>query len=57
MNKYKVLIETVDASDATAIKAMQKKINQWMTTGLLKKYELLSAGNCIVFNICMKKEA
>ena len=57
MNKYKVLIETVDASDANAIKAMQKKINQWMTTGLLKKYELLSAGNCIVFNICMKKEA
>lgn len=57
MDKYKVLIETVDASDATAIKNMQKKINQWMTTGLLVKYELLAAGNCIIFNICMKKEA
>ena len=57
MKKYKLLIETVSADDKAAIKDMQKKLNQWITVGLLKKYELLAVGNMLVFNICMYKEA
>lgn len=57
MSKYRVLIETVDASNTKGVKDLQKKINTWMSTGLLKKYEVLTASNVVVFNICLLKEA
>jgi len=53
----KVQIFTVLASDQTAITAVQQKINQWITTGFLKKYEMHTSATHIIFNICLKKEA
>ena len=57
MNEFKVLIESIPASDQKALTKMQAKINQWMTTGLLKKYEIHTAGEYVIFNILKKKEA
>lgn len=51
----KVQIFSIIASDQTAIKGVQQKINQWITTGLLKKYEMHTTATHIVFNICLKK--
>ena len=53
----KVQIITCLASDQTAITAVQQKINQWLTTKLLAKYEMHSTATHIVFNICLKKGA
>ena len=57
MKDYKVLIESVLASDQKALTAIQMKINQWITTGILKKYDIHTAGDYIIFNILKKKEA
>jgi hypothetical protein len=57
MENYKVLIESVMASDAAGLTKVQTKINQWITTGILRKYEIHTAGEYVVFNICKKKEA
>jgi len=53
----KIVIESILASDAKALTQMQQKINTWITTGLLIKYELHTTSDRVVFNICMKKEA
>ena len=53
----KVKIFSVLASDNTSITAVQTKINQWITTGLLKKYEIHTTGTHVIFNVCLKKEA
>lgn len=53
----KVLIESVLASDSKALTAIQQKLNTWITTGLLVKYEIHTTATHVVFNICMKKEA
>jgi hypothetical protein len=53
----KVQIFTVLASDQTAITAVQQKINQWLTTRLLAKYEIHTTGTHVVFNIALKKGA
>jgi hypothetical protein len=50
---YKVELEIVKPSD---IKDMQKKINQWLTIGLLKKYEIFPVGDgTFLFNMCKVK--
>lgn len=54
-SNYKVLIESVESNDKSSLTAMQKKINQWITIKTLKKYELHTAGNYVIFNICLKK--
>lgn len=53
----KVKIFSVLASDNESITGVQTKLNQWITTGLLKKYEMHTTATHIVFNICLKKEA
>ena len=53
----KVQIFTVLASDQGALTAVQQKLNQWLTTGLLAKYEMHATATHIVFNICLKKGA
>jgi hypothetical protein len=53
----KVVIESILASDAKDLTKMQAKINTWITTGLLIKYEIHTTATHVVFNICMKKEA
>lgn len=54
---YKVQIVSVLASDNKSLTEMQKKINQWITVGLIKKYELHTTATHVIFNICLKKEA
>lgn len=53
----KVNIITVLASDQAALTAVQQKLNQWLTTKLLAKYEMHTTSTHIVFNIALKKGA
>jgi hypothetical protein len=56
MKNKKVLIVSVLASDQKALTSQQAKLNQWITTGLLVKYEIHTTGEYVVFNICMNKQ-
>lgn len=47
---------TIHAADHEEIMKMQTKLNQWLTAGTLIKYEIHTAGEYIVFNVCRKKE-
>jgi hypothetical protein len=53
---YKVEIMSVECSDTKGIKDVQQKINVWITTGILVKYEMLTTSTHIVFNICKTKD-
>jgi hypothetical protein len=55
MAKYKVQFVKIAISDDKAIADMQKKINTWLTTGIVKKYEIHPIGNYLFFNICRVK--
>jgi hypothetical protein len=52
----KVNIISVLASDQEALAAVQKKINQWITTKLLAKYKVFTTSEYVVFNICLYKQ-
>lgn len=52
----RILIKSIDASDSDALTQQQAKINTWITTGILIKYELHTTATHIVFNILLKKE-
>lgn len=52
---YKVEIVSIEASDADALTDVQKKINQWITIGILAKYEIHTTSTHVIFNICRKK--
>lgn len=47
---------TIHAADHEETMKMQTKLNQWLTAGTLIKYEIHTAGEYIVFNVCRKKE-
>jgi hypothetical protein len=51
---YKVQFEIVPVAD---LKKMQQKVNTWLTTGHIKKFEIhvLPGGN-LLFNLCVVKE-
>lgn len=53
---HRVVIETVLAEDAKALTGIQAKINQWITTKLLIKYEMHTTSTHVIFNILLKKE-
>jgi hypothetical protein len=53
--KYKIVLESIDIADNTALKAMQKKLNQWSTTDKLVKFETKPCGNLMLFTILLKK--
>jgi hypothetical protein len=55
MEKYRVNMEVVSTKEEVA--AIQKKINQWITTKLLVKYKTTPMGNSVLFEICLKKES
>lgn len=57
MKDCKLQIITVQGADQEGLTAVQKKLNQWVTTGLLRKYKTDVVGDHIVFHICLKKEA
>ena len=54
---YSEKIISVPCDSQEEIIAVQRKLNQWSTTGLLKKYDIHTTSTHIVFNICIKKEA
>lgn len=53
---HRVVIEAVLAEDAKALTVMQGKINQWITVGLMMKYEMHTTSTHVIFNILLKKE-
>jgi hypothetical protein len=53
---HRVDIFSFLASDASELMKMQTRLNQWMTAGTLVKYEIHTAGQYIIFNVCRKKE-
>ncbi len=57
MKDNKILIESIACTDQEALKQMQQKLNTWITTELLVKYEMHTTATHIIFNICMKKGA
>lgn len=57
MKNCKIQIITVLGTDQKALTAVQQKLNQWATTGLLRKYKTDVVGDHLVFHICLKKEA
>ncbi len=57
MEKYRVQLISVNNGDVEGLKEVQKKINQWMTTGLMVKYTLHASSDQFLFNILLKKEA
>ena len=57
MKQFSVKIISVSADDQEAITAVQMKLNQWITIGKLKKYDMHTTATHIVFNIVINKEA
>lgn len=55
MKNHRILLELVSATD-TELKAIQQKLNTWMTTELLVKFETQPIGDKILFKIILKKE-
>jgi hypothetical protein len=53
---HRVDIFSFLASDASELTKMQTRLNQWMTAKSLVKYEIHTAGEYIIFNVCRKKE-
>lgn len=53
---YRVDIYSFLASDVKELTKMQTRLNQWMTAETLKRYEIHTAGEYIIFNVCRKKE-
>jgi hypothetical protein len=53
---HRVDIFSFLASDAGELTKMQTRLNQWMTAKSLVKYEIHTAGEYIIFNVCRKKE-
>ena len=45
----------VKSTDDKELTKVQTKLNQWITTGILIKYQIHIAGDYIVFNICRFK--
>jgi hypothetical protein len=53
---YRVDLFSVLASDSKELMKMQVRLNQWMTKGTLKKYEMSTTATHIIFNVCRTKE-
>jgi predicted Holliday junction resolvase-like endonuclease len=50
-----VFIE-VKVGDTSALTDVQKKINQWTTTGLLIKFQTFTTSDTYLFQVLLKKE-
>jgi hypothetical protein len=55
MENLRVDIKCISVADASALTQVQSQINQWLTKGELKKYEVHTTSTHIVFNICRTK--
>ena len=52
---YRVDIFSFLASDAGELTKMQTRLNQWVTAGTLKKYDIHTTGDYIIFNVARLK--
>jgi len=52
----KLVLELVSGTQSDLTK-MQAKLNQWITTGLLVKFETQAMGDMMLFKIILKKGA
>ncbi len=52
----KIKLISIASDDAKGLTGVQQKINQWMTTGILKQYEIHTTGTHVIFNICLTKD-
>lgn len=57
MKNIRIDIISVAGDDQQALTAVQQKINQWLTTGTLKKYKVYTTATHVVFNIARLKES
>ena len=53
---YKVILKTILVTDSENLTKMQQTINQWITTGKLKKYKTTGCGQHILFELCVYKD-
>jgi hypothetical protein len=53
---YRVDIFSFLSSDAGELTKMQTRLNQWITAGTLKKYDIHTAGDYIIFNVARLKD-
>jgi hypothetical protein len=53
---HRVDIFSIKASESAELTKMQAKLNQWITIGILIKYEIHTTSEYVVFNVCRKKE-
>ena len=49
-------IYSIAVSDTAELTKMQTRLNQWMTAKTLKKYEIHTTGEYVIFNVCRIKE-
>ncbi len=52
----RVDIFSISASDSKGLMQMQTRLNQWLTADTLIKYDIHTAGEYVIFNVCRKKE-
>ncbi len=53
---YRIDLFSILASDSKELTQMQQKINTWITTGSLKKYDIHTTATHVIFNVCRSKE-
>jgi len=53
---YRIDIISTPCDDHKGLTQMQQKINTWITTGSLKKYDIHTTATHIIFNVCRTKE-
>jgi hypothetical protein len=54
--KYRIDIFCIEATDAKELTKMQTRLNQWLTSGTMKKYQIKTTSTHIIFNVCRLKE-
>ena len=57
MKNIRVDIITVPSNDQKQLTVVQQKINQWITTGVLKKFQIHTTATDVIFNIARLKES
>lgn len=55
MKNTKVIIKSIASNDTKQISKLQQLINLWITNGLMRKYEIHTCNDNIIFNICRNK--
>lgn len=52
---YRIDLFSIIASDSAELTKMQTKLNQWLTAGTLKKFQVHTTATHVIFNVCRKK--